>query len=82
MFEFEAVALGDLTSVEIGHNSKGHGAGIFIDNVVVVERDGTKAFTQHVFPCRTWLDDREGDGKTWRNLPMLGMCILCSFIYN
>ncbi|KAJ8306150.1 hypothetical protein KUTeg_016695 [Tegillarca granosa] len=72
VFEFEAVALGDLTNVEIGHNSKGHGAGIFIDNVVVVEKDSSKAFTQHVFPCRTWLDDREGDGKTWRNLPMLG----------
>jgi hypothetical protein len=27
---------------------------------------------EYVFPCRSWLDDREGDGKTWRTLPVLG----------
>ncbi|XP_060083246.1 lipoxygenase homology domain-containing protein 1-like [Ylistrum balloti] len=70
-FLFEAVALDDLTHIEIGHDTKGHGAGVFIDQVTVSETDGPSPTRLYVFPCRRWLDQREGDGKTWRNLPLL-----------
>ena len=70
LFEIEAVSLEALTHIEIGHDRKGHGAGIFIDKVVISEKDDSSR--EYVFPCYSWLDDREGDGKTWRILPVLG----------
>ena len=70
MFEIEAVSLETLTHIEIGHDRKGHGAGLYIDKVIISEKDHTDK--EYVFPCRSWLDDREGDGKTWRTLPVLG----------
>lgn len=73
LFEIESVSLESLTHVEIGHDRKGHGAGIFLDKVVISEKDDTTK--EFVFPCGTWLDDREGDGKTWRTLPVLGLLL-------
>ncbi|XP_021373395.1 lipoxygenase homology domain-containing protein 1-like isoform X2 [Mizuhopecten yessoensis] len=70
-FLFEAVALDNLTHIEIGHDTKGHGAGLFIDQVTVSETDGPSPTSLYVFPCRRWLDQREGDGRTWRTLPVL-----------
>ncbi|XP_069127319.1 uncharacterized protein [Argopecten irradians] len=70
-FLFEAVALDELTHIELGHDYKGHGAGVFIDQVTVTETDGPSPTRLYVFPCRRWLDQREGDGKTWRTLPLL-----------
>lgn len=70
VFEIEAVSLENLTHIEIGHDRKGHGAGMYLDKVVISEKDDSAK--EYVFPCRAWLDDREGDGKTWKTLPVLG----------
>ncbi|XP_061166198.1 lipoxygenase homology domain-containing protein 1-like [Saccostrea echinata] len=68
-FLFEAVSLGKLNQVQIGHDNKGHGAGVYIEDVKVTEKSSPDV--QYVFPCRSWLDEREGDKRTWRVLPML-----------
>ncbi|KAK3092113.1 hypothetical protein FSP39_025311 [Pinctada imbricata] len=70
-FVFEAVSLGELTEVQVGHDSTGHGAGIYIDTVTVVEKNGPVSSDKFIFPCNAWLDKREGDGKTWRILPLM-----------
>lgn len=67
---FEAVSLGELSKVQIGHDSKGHGAGVYIEDIMVTEKSHPNV--QYVFPCRCWLDEREGDKRTWRVLPLLG----------
>ncbi|XP_071154983.1 lipoxygenase homology domain-containing protein 1-like isoform X1 [Mytilus edulis] len=69
LFEIEAVSLENLTHIEIGHDRKGHGAGMYLDKVVISEKDDSAK--EYVFPCHAWLDDREGDGKTWKTLPVL-----------
>jgi hypothetical protein len=38
MFEIEAVSLETLTHIEIGHDRKGHGAGLYIDKVIISEK--------------------------------------------
>lgn len=70
----EAVDLGDLTSVVIGHNGKGHGAGWFLDKVVVKVKGGDGGKCS--FPCMRWLDDGEDDGKTERELRRIGNLFL------
>jgi hypothetical protein len=42
MFEIEAVSLETLTHIEIGHDRKGHGAGLYIDKVIISEKDPQK----------------------------------------
>ena len=71
-FVIEAVALGELNEVQIGHDNTGHGGGVYIEGVTVVEKDGSNPNIKHVFPCNAWLDKREGDGRTWRLLSKLG----------
>ena len=69
-FELEAVDLGDLTSVVIGHDGKGHGAGWYLDKVVVKVKGGNGG--RFVFPCLRWLDVGEDDGKIERELRQIG----------
>lgn len=69
-FLFEAVSLGDLSQVQIGHDSLGHGAGVYIESVTVTDK--TVPGVQYVFPCQSWLDEREGDKRTWRLLSLSG----------
>ena len=71
-FEFEAVDLGDLDSVVVSHDGRGHGAGIFLDKIVVRERDSENSDLQYVFPCGRWLDSHQDDCLTQRTLRMLG----------
>ncbi|XP_046584646.1 LOW QUALITY PROTEIN: lipoxygenase homology domain-containing protein 1-like [Haliotis rubra] len=70
-FEFEAVDLGELRNLVIGHSSQGHGAGWFLDKVEVMEKGGSRPSVQHVFPCYQWLDSGEGDGATERTLNLI-----------
>ena len=62
-----------LESVEIGHTGVGHGAGWFLDKVVIYEkRSGEEeGKVGRVFPCSRWLDDHEDDKKTCRKLNMI-----------
>ena len=68
-FELEAVDLGDLTLVVIGHDGKGHGAGWFLDKITVKVRGGDGG--KFTFPCMRWLDVGEEDGKIERELPQI-----------
>ena len=71
-FELEAVDLGELDSVVISHDGRGHGAGIFLDKIVIKERDSDGSHLQYVFPCGRWLDSHQDDCLTQRTLRMLG----------
>ena len=81
-FEFEAVDLGDLDSVIVSHDGRGHGAGIFLDKIVVKERDSENSDLQYVFPCGRWLDSHQDDCLTQRTLRMLGKQLVETVIYN
>ena len=71
-FLIDAVTLDNLERLIVGHDGNGHGAGWFLDKIVVRERVGDNSGKEFVFPCGQWLDDHEGDGKTERELMMLG----------
>ncbi|KAK3579121.1 hypothetical protein CHS0354_022141 [Potamilus streckersoni] len=71
-FEFEVVSLDQLTAIDISHDGKGHGAGVFLDKVIIKEKKGSDLSPlQYVFPCGRWLDDHEDDCKTERTLRMI-----------
>uniref|UniRef100_A0A383W527 PLAT domain-containing protein n=1 Tax=Tetradesmus obliquus TaxID=3088 RepID=A0A383W527_TETOB len=57
--------LGKLTAVRIGHDNKGMAPGWHLDHVEVVD---DASGTTYYFPCRAWLDKKEGDGATERLL--------------
>uniref|UniRef100_A0AAY4CCW5 PLAT domain-containing protein n=1 Tax=Denticeps clupeoides TaxID=299321 RepID=A0AAY4CCW5_9TELE len=66
-FIIEAVSIGRVKRVRIGHDGRGGGCGWFLDKVVV--REEGKAESQAVeFPCRRWLDRNEDDGQIVREL--------------
>ncbi|XP_047417154.1 oxygen-regulated protein 1 isoform X1 [Sciurus carolinensis] len=64
-FFLEAVHLGDLYKIVIGHDGLGPGNGWFLDDVVV--KDPTKNH-EYAFFCHRWLDQGEDDGKIVREL--------------
>ncbi|XP_078677295.1 uncharacterized protein LOC144913960 isoform X2 [Branchiostoma floridae x Branchiostoma belcheri] len=66
VFYVEAVHLGNIKKVIIGHDGTGLGAGWFLDKVVMKESKG--ASREFVFPCERWLDEGEDDGKIVREL--------------
>nr|XP_026691111.1 lipoxygenase homology domain-containing protein 1-like isoform X2 [Ciona intestinalis] len=64
IFEVEAVHLGELTKIEIGHNGIGHGNGWFLHKVLIKESEISPR--DYVFFCNRWLDDGQDDGKIER----------------
>eukprot|EP00057_Strongylocentrotus_purpuratus_P029281 XP_011683755.1 PREDICTED: uncharacterized protein LOC105447430 [Strongylocentrotus purpuratus] len=66
VFSLEAVSLGTVNKIVIGHDSAEQGKGWFLDKVVVKETDG--GGPEAVFPCYRWLDAGEDDGNTVREL--------------
>ena len=75
-FKIEAVHLGDLTKVIIGHDNSGTlhhqlthlgaNAGWFLDKVAVYDPSLPGDVE---FPCGRWLDVNKDDGKIERELP-------------
>ncbi|KAF7667477.1 hypothetical protein LDENG_00061370 [Lucifuga dentata] len=66
-FLIEAVTIGQISRVRIGHDGRGGGCSWFLDKVVV--REEGQAETQAVeFPCNRWLDRNEDDGQIVREL--------------
>ncbi|XP_062572677.1 uncharacterized protein LOC134234617 [Saccostrea cucullata] len=65
-FEIEAVDLGTLQKVVIGHDSLGEGSGWYLKKVVVM--DSIDSVDKFVFPCNHWLDEGEEDAKIERTL--------------
>ncbi|XP_004680096.1 PREDICTED: oxygen-regulated protein 1 [Condylura cristata] len=64
-FSLEAVHLGDLCHLVIGHDGLGPGNGWFLDDVVVKDPTTNHEYT---FLCHRWLDQGEDDGKIVRKL--------------
>ena len=62
----------------LSHDGRGHGAGVFVDKVVVKEKDTEKTHLQYVFPCGRWLDTHEDDCVTERTLRMIGTVCTCT----
>nr|XP_039257172.1 lipoxygenase homology domain-containing protein 1-like [Styela clava] len=76
MFTIEAVDLGRLVELVIGHDGEGYGAGWYVEKVTV--RAGEFAPSEWVFPCNAWLDDHIGDLKISRRLFPVGVMVLDS----
>ncbi|XP_068166911.1 lipoxygenase homology domain-containing protein 1 [Antennarius striatus] len=66
-FIIEAVNIGQIRRVRIGHNGKGGGCGWFLDKVIVREEGQAEAHAIE-FPCNRWLDRNEDDGQIVREL--------------
>ncbi|KAM4028013.1 oxygen-regulated protein 1 [Anomaloglossus baeobatrachus] len=64
-FFLEAVHLGDLHTVIIGHDGLESGNGWYLEKVIVHDEVKDKEFT---FLCYRWLDEGEEDGKIVRRL--------------
>ncbi|GFR86808.1 lipoxygenase-like protein domain-containing protein 1 [Elysia marginata] len=65
-FELEAVHLGNLSRLQIGHEETKPGQGWFLDKVVV--REGKTANMEFVFSCGRWFDSGKEDRKLERIL--------------
>uniref|UniRef100_S4RSR5 PLAT domain-containing protein n=1 Tax=Petromyzon marinus TaxID=7757 RepID=S4RSR5_PETMA len=61
VFRLEAVSLGELRKVVIGHDGTSPGQGWFLDRVVV-KVTGSELDREYVFPCERWVRVREGSG--------------------
>lgn len=59
-FTIEAVDIGRLERLHIGHDGTGPGSGWYLDEVVV---DAPSHGERYVFPCDRWLAKSESDGK-------------------
>ncbi|TNM89906.1 hypothetical protein fugu_004140 [Takifugu bimaculatus] len=66
-FIIEAVAIGQILRVRIGHDGKGGGCGWFLNKVIVREEGQAEAHAVE-FPCNRWLDRSEDDGQIVREL--------------
>ncbi|KAK3777632.1 hypothetical protein RRG08_021747 [Elysia crispata] len=67
-FTFEAVSLGQLNSVVIGHSDNQAGQGAHIDYVAVKEFNSNDEEVETFFPCGRWLDSGQDDGQIVREL--------------
>ncbi|XP_039768465.1 oxygen-regulated protein 1 [Ornithorhynchus anatinus] len=68
IFGIQAVSLGELKKVLVGHDGTGPGNGWFLEKIVI--RFKEKQDEQEVvFPCNRWLDEYQDDGKIERELP-------------
>ncbi|TFK11366.1 myelin P2 protein-like [Platysternon megacephalum] len=65
LFLLEAVHLGNLYKIVIGHNGLGSGNGWFLEKIVVKD---PVTDLDYSFPCHRWLDQGEEDGKIVREL--------------
>ncbi|MCJ8735061.1 hypothetical protein PDJAM_G00242560 [Pangasius djambal] len=66
-FIIEAVSIGQVRRVRIGHDGRGGGCGWFLDKVVVRE-EGQAESEAVEFPCNRWLDRNEDDGQIVQEL--------------
>ncbi|XP_054613031.1 lipoxygenase homology domain-containing protein 1-like isoform X2 [Dunckerocampus dactyliophorus] len=70
-FLIEAVSLGHVRRVRVGHDGRGGGCGWFLDKVMVRE-EGQPESLAIEFPCYRWLDRNEDDGQIVRELVPAG----------
>ena len=66
LFYVEAVSLGRLKYVSVGHDGEGYGSGFFLDKVNI--REGDYSPIEYVFLCYQWFDDHFGDCHKVRHM--------------
>ncbi|XP_063155355.1 oxygen-regulated protein 1 [Candoia aspera] len=64
-FSLEAVHLGHLYKIVVGHNGLGSGNGWFLEKIVIQDPITN---SDYIFICHRWLDQGEDDGKIVREL--------------
>ncbi|KAM8967369.1 oxygen-regulated protein 1 [Pelodytes ibericus] len=64
-FKLEAVHLGDLNTVIIGHDGLEPGNGWYLEKIII--HDPVK-YKEYIFFCHRWLDEGEDDGRIVRQL--------------
>ena len=64
-FRLEAINLGELVKLRIGHDNRGVGPGWFLEKVTVEDESSGKVFE---FPCHRWLAKDEDDRQITREL--------------
>ncbi|XP_071410619.1 oxygen-regulated protein 1 isoform X4 [Pithys albifrons albifrons] len=73
IFAVEAVHLGHLYKIVIGHNGLGSGNGWFLDKVVIKDPITDLDYT---FLCHRWLDQGQDDGSIGRELAVTATSML------
>lgn len=63
-FTVETVNIGKIEKLRIGHDSKGEGKGIFVEEVEVAPAEADRA----LFPCYCWLSEGKGDRNLERDI--------------
>ncbi|XP_031559023.1 lipoxygenase homology domain-containing protein 1-like, partial [Actinia tenebrosa] len=63
-FTVETVDIGKIQRLRIGHDARGPGKGIFVEEVDVLPSDGERA----TFPCSCWLSEDKADSKIERDV--------------
>ncbi|XP_062867638.1 lipoxygenase homology domain-containing protein 1-like [Trichomycterus rosablanca] len=66
-FVIEAVSIGEIRRLRIGHDGRGGGCGWFLEKILIRE-EGQPDSTNIEFPCHRWLDRSEDDGQIVREL--------------
>ncbi|EGT32855.1 hypothetical protein CAEBREN_29075 [Caenorhabditis brenneri] len=69
------MGLGQLTSIDVGHEREGYGAGTFIDKIFVTE-EGKTTGRRFVFQVEKWFDSGQTDGLLERNIKLNGLLYL------
>ena len=64
LFNFLQIFHFKIDRLRIGHDSKGDGKGIFVEEVEVAPAEGERA----IFPCYCWLAEGKGDKKMERDI--------------
>uniref|UniRef100_A0A2K5MMQ5 Lipoxygenase homology domain-containing protein 1 n=1 Tax=Cercocebus atys TaxID=9531 RepID=A0A2K5MMQ5_CERAT len=64
-FFLETLELGELRKVRLEHDSSGYCSGWLVEKVEVTN---TSTGVATIFNCGRWLDKKQGDGLTWRDL--------------
>ncbi|XP_075776815.1 oxygen-regulated protein 1 isoform X2 [Pelodiscus sinensis] len=60
-FRIKTKSLGNLHSIEIGHDGKGFASGWFLEKVEIIDASTNEVYC---FNCRRWLAEDENDGLT------------------
>ena len=68
-FILQAVCLGEIDHIQIGHDNWGGNAGWLLEEVKIIDTVTNK---EVVFTCGRWLDYKQDDGKIVRDLYLDG----------
>ncbi|GMH36686.1 hypothetical protein BSKO_04559 [Bryopsis sp. KO-2023] len=66
-FTVDDVDVGSVEEVTIGHDGTGSGPSWHVEHLVVTKIDDCE---DYLFPCRQWFDEKHGDGRIERRVPV------------